>query len=159
MKNTGAQKLIIYISIGVACICLLIGIKEIGQGYVSIPTYLAIVGGVITTLRYSRKENLNPFQKLFPILKDDYTLKKQTIKEILSLVYAISQGAFLGSSLGFLIEWLHGLLTQQVFQPEIFLWLCIGSLASIIVSRVFLEMYSNIYQLSRTLEEYLKQIK
>ncbi len=159
MRDTRTQQLIIYISIVVASICLLIGIKEIGQGYVSIPTYLAIAGACATTFRYSKRENINLAQQLLPTIKNDYTFKKNIGREILSLLYAISQGGFLGSSLGFFIEWLHALLTQQVFQPETYLWLCMASLALIFLSRICLEISSNLYQIFAARQEHLRKNK
>ncbi len=107
-----------------------------------LPALLGSCGGVFTLWRFLKGLDEDPFKELFVCLKDDYGFEKYTFPKMASIFYSIAQGACLGSSLGFSIDWIHSLVNQRPYANS-YLGSIFFSLLTLVFTRVLLELCSS----------------
>tara|TARA_B100000459_G_scaffold145400_1_gene109724 strand:+ start:929 stop:1444 length:516 start_codon:yes stop_codon:yes gene_type:complete len=156
-KRDKKEKFIIYFVGAAFLLFILIGLKEISQNnpYLSAPGWFGLFGGIFTLWRFCKKQIENPFSSIYKTLKDDYVFDKYITLQLLSIFYAFGQGLGVGASFGFLIDWIHAVISNSYFKSVYFSGL-IGSLLFILALRVSLEVYSIIYRAANEFIKYLK---
>ena len=154
MEQKKIENLLIYFIGVVAAFVVFVAIKQTSDT-VLFPSILAIVGSIVALVRFSRKTKRNPFKELFNLLKDDYVLDKYAFLSLTSIVYAITQGACVGSALGFTIDWIHALVNQ--YPASIYLVSILTCFIVLLVVRVLLELYSVLFRAALDLRKYVNK--
>ena len=156
-KRDKKEKFIIYFIGAAFLLFILIGLKEISQNnpYLSAPGWFGLFGGIYTLWRFCKKQKENPFSSIFKILKDDYVFDKYITLQLLSIFYAIGQGFGIGASFGFLVDWIHALISNSYLKSQYFTGVVI-CLLFILVLRVSLEVYSIVYRAANEFINYVK---
>ncbi len=156
-KRDKKEKIIIYFVGTAFLLFLLVGLKEISESnpYLSAPGWFGLFGGIFTLWRFCKKQKENPFSSIFRTLKDDYIFDKYITLTLFSIFYAFGQGLGIGASFGFLIDWIHALISNSYFKSQYFSGL-VASLLFILALRVSLEVSSIIYRAANEFIKYLK---
>ncbi len=108
------------------------------------PRYLATIGGLFGLARWwaaNKSSATKDLKNLFQILLFETNLKNKSLIPVgLPLIYSILHGTLLGSTLGFILDWLHNVMHKSAFLPhEIFIYSGISSIISLLVIRIILE--------------------
>ena len=113
------------------------------------PQYLATIGGILGIARWwaaNKSSAVKDLKSIFQILVFEANLKNKSLIPIgVPLIYSLLQGTLLGSTLGFIIDWLHNVMHKNSFLPqEVFIYSAITSLICLLVVRILLEsIYKN----------------
>ena len=75
-----------------------------------------------------------------------------------NIFYAVGQGLGVGAAFGFLIDWIHALISNSYLKGVYFSGFIV-SLLSVIILRVTIEVYSIIYKAAIEFRDYMRAKK
>ncbi len=155
MSLKNVEKLLVYFIGAVAFFVVFVAIKQVA--YTSLlPGIFGSIGAIFCVWRFTKRSKTNPFVELFELLKDDYAFDKYAFLALASLLFAIAQGACLGSALGSSVDWIHALVNQQR-NAGIHFSAIGASLISLLAIRVLLELYSVFLKAALDLRTYVNR--
>ena len=159
-KRDKKERYIIYFVGGAVLLFVLVGLKEISQSnpYLSAPLWFGVLCAIFTVWRFCKKQKENPFASIFKTLKDDYVFDRYITLQLFNIFYAVGQGLGIGAAFGFLIDWIHALISNS-FLKSIYFYSFIASLLFVIILRVTIEVYSIIYKAAIEFRDYMKAKK
>ena len=135
----------INLGLGVGGFVILLLIRNTAQmNAMEAPQYLATIGGLFGLARWwaSNKSNaLKNLKSIFKILLFDTDINKYSLIPLgVPLVYSVLQATLLGSTLGFILDWVHNVMHKNAYLPqEMFLYSALSSIVLLLVIRMILE--------------------
>ena len=155
MDQKSIEKFLVYFIGAVAFFVVFVAIKQVAFTSL-LPGIFGSVGAIFSVWRFAKRSQANPFRELFELFMDDYAFDKYAFLSLASLLFAIAQGACLGSALGLSVDWIHALVNQHG-NASIYLSAMGLSLISLIGIRVLLEAYSVFFKAALDIRSYVNR--